>query len=171
MKDTVRVPFSNSVCGPPVSLHPPVDRAAKWVPGRNVNQRIWHVARDFGLQPLGGPLGQVALSLWSRSNVRAAVHFRTPGCVSELWLLLLVSVDVVSVSKTCLQDTDLQKGSFRRANVSEILNEAGSWHFNMAEVWIKCRRINVKTDIAQCKTCRKRDCIHVLFTWLRPRYK
>lgn len=35
-----------------------------------------------------GLSGQVALSLWSRSNIRPAVHFRTPGCVSELWRIL-----------------------------------------------------------------------------------
>lgn len=29
MKDTVRIPSNYSVCEPPVSLRPPVDRAAK----------------------------------------------------------------------------------------------------------------------------------------------
>lgn len=29
VKDTVRIPSNNSVCEPPVSLRPPVDRAAK----------------------------------------------------------------------------------------------------------------------------------------------
>lgn len=29
MKDTVRIPSNVSVCEPPVSLRPPVDRAAK----------------------------------------------------------------------------------------------------------------------------------------------
>lgn len=33
---------------------PPVDRAAKWVPGRNVNQSIWHVAGDLAFSLSAG---------------------------------------------------------------------------------------------------------------------
>lgn len=111
MKDAGRVPSTDSAREPPVSLRPPVDRAAKWVPRRNVNQRIWHVAGDLA-SGLSAGLSDRWLCLCGADLVSGLRHISNlPPMLSSSFLwkfsrdwihVHLVNITVRNKTRLCL---------------------------------------------------------------------